>query len=410
MKPIEKIVDLDELQRLQDDFAYAVGMAFVTVDYKGVPVTKPSGFTDFCNHVRSHPEMLSRCYQCDAHGGLHAAISGEPHIYYCHAGLVDYAVPLILDGVYCGSVMGGQVKTYGDGASSVKTILSEKSHWQKYPELQSDWEKIKEGDLGKIRAVLRILQNTILNLMQKGYMELLSEELKQKDQEVLGERSRRKDLEKIIKRENDIGYIPVGKADMLFSRLSLIGNLAYIEKAEQTERSIYAFSDMLRYTLERKSNQISSLGEELSYIENYLTMEKLRLGDKFSYSVKVPEDFHTVSCPASMIQPIVENAIEYTVECQPEGGLVEITGREQDGDLAISIRDSGTGFPKEIIENINNEVMPAIEERNRYDLYSLNHNMCILFGKKYHLQIENLPDHSGAVVTIRIPMSNNLMK
>ncbi len=410
MKQIEKIVDINVLQQMQDDFAYAVGMAFITVDYTGKPITKPSGFTDFCTHLRKNPDYFAKCCQCDAHGGLQAAISGESQIYYCHAGLIDYAVPLILDGTYCGSVMGGQVKCSDTKGKEIKPILSETSNLSKDEELQNEWKKLKDGDIEKIAAVLRILQTSVLNLMRKGYMELMVNELKDKEKELLEEKNKRIKMEETMSNDQFKENIPREKADFLFSNLSIVSNLAYLEEAKQTEQSVYALSDMLRYSLERRDNQISTLGEELDYIKNYLTMEKLRLGDKFNYIIDVSEDYCEVPCPAMMLQPVVENAIEYTVENQSEGGSIEISGEQQNGDFVISVIDEGKGFPKEIIENINDEQMPAIKAKNRFALYNLNRNLCLLFGKKYHLEAKNLPNNSGAEVLIRIPMKNDLIK
>ena len=43
------LIDIEMLQRIQDAFADMTGMAVVTVDENGAPVTKESNFTDFCN-------------------------------------------------------------------------------------------------------------------------------------------------------------------------------------------------------------------------------------------------------------------------------------------------------------------------------------------------------------------------
>ncbi|KAA5605086.1 chemotaxis protein [Roseospira marina] len=98
-------------QRLQDAFSKATGLAAVTVDTEK-PVSNPSNFTRFCmDLVRKSPEGLRRCMECDLNGGKHSRETGRPSVYDCHAGLVDMAAPIIVDGEQVGSVIGGQVLT-----------------------------------------------------------------------------------------------------------------------------------------------------------------------------------------------------------------------------------------------------------------------------------------------------------
>ena len=99
-RKVSDFIDLDLLQSIQDNCSKAMGLAFITVDYKGIPITKYSGFTSHCVLGRQEKGFAEMCEQCDAHGGLHAAITGQPYIYRCHANLVDFAVPLIVNGSY----------------------------------------------------------------------------------------------------------------------------------------------------------------------------------------------------------------------------------------------------------------------------------------------------------------------
>lgn len=110
---LTQLISAERLQEVQDQFALATGFAAILVDYRGKPVTEPSGFTNFCRTLRLDPERQQGCFTCDAHGGFQGAIAGEPHIYICHAGLVDFSVPLMLDDDYLGAMMCGQVRLSG---------------------------------------------------------------------------------------------------------------------------------------------------------------------------------------------------------------------------------------------------------------------------------------------------------
>ena len=122
-KKISDYLDIGFLQMLQDNCSKAMGLAFVTVDYRGCPITNYSGFTPYCRLGRENQGFFEMCKQCDAHGGFQAAITGEPHIYRCHAGLVDFALPLIRDGIYMGSLMGGQIRLDQEEKGELECIL-----------------------------------------------------------------------------------------------------------------------------------------------------------------------------------------------------------------------------------------------------------------------------------------------
>ncbi|MGN0675528.1 MAG: PocR ligand-binding domain-containing protein, partial [Oscillospiraceae bacterium] len=87
-------------------------MAALTTDENGVPVTVGSGFTDFCtNLTRKSEKGCKRCEECDKNGALQTLHNGKPAVYRCHAGLVDFASPIMVNGKFIGSIIGGQVRT-----------------------------------------------------------------------------------------------------------------------------------------------------------------------------------------------------------------------------------------------------------------------------------------------------------
>ena len=107
---LEDVFDMDFLQSFQDSFARAIGMTAVTIDKDGKQVTRATDLTDFCmKYNRGIAEGCRRCEQCDKNGGETAARTGKPAIYECHAGLMDFAAPIIVDGQQIGSILGGQV-------------------------------------------------------------------------------------------------------------------------------------------------------------------------------------------------------------------------------------------------------------------------------------------------------------
>ncbi len=104
------LIDVKTLQDIQDGFSNATGMAALTTDANGTAVTRGSNFTDFCMELTRKSKIgCQRCEKCDKQGGENTMRTGNASTYYCHAGLVDFAAPIMINGKFIGSFIGGQV-------------------------------------------------------------------------------------------------------------------------------------------------------------------------------------------------------------------------------------------------------------------------------------------------------------
>jgi len=164
---VRHLIDVERLQRMEDRLAAATGLAMITVDYRGVPVTEASNFTAFCAAIRADPERRRGCFKCDAHGGLQSAIEGRPYIYTCHTGLVDISVPIMLGDQYVGAILAGQVQPTWD--SGITRLLPEDDSWRDYELLTSLREQIPTADAEKLDNVAHALFEMASYLVEKEF-------------------------------------------------------------------------------------------------------------------------------------------------------------------------------------------------------------------------------------------------
>jgi Predicted sensor domain len=121
---LDDIINAENFRKIQDSMAEAADMAMLTVDFAGRPVTPHSRCSPFCSLVRSRPDLDERCRKCDSRGGIEAARLRRPYVYLCHMGLLDFAVPIIVENQYIGSIMAGQVLVPNpDEAAELETIV-----------------------------------------------------------------------------------------------------------------------------------------------------------------------------------------------------------------------------------------------------------------------------------------------
>ena len=191
----------------------------------------------------------------------------------------------------------------------------------------------------------------------------------------------------------------------LFNVLNTIGRLAFFENAKMTEDVVYAFSDMMRYILRKSSQPLSSLGDEVGYVVNYLKIQKIRLGSRLQYSIDVPETFFTVKLPFLSLTTIVENSIKHAVESRASGGMIQIAARREDGDLYVDVTDNGDGMSQERITEILRGDAYRNKKEGAVGIYNINNRLIHYFGREYALMIESENKPSmGTKVTIKAPL------
>ena len=76
---LSDLIDIKTLQTIQDQFSKMTGMAALTTDENGMPVTKPSNFTRFCTITRNSKTGCKRCIQCDSFSANNALEEGDHH-------------------------------------------------------------------------------------------------------------------------------------------------------------------------------------------------------------------------------------------------------------------------------------------------------------------------------------------
>lgn len=168
---LRDVLDIDLLQRFQDNFAESMDIASVTVDMDGEPVTKPSSYTSFCiDYTHSTKTGDDRCALSHKKGGEEAARTGKPYIYKCHAGLIDFAAPIIVDGKQIATILGGQILTKKPEEDGFRVTAREIGvNEDKYVEAVNKVKITTEKNITAAAEVLFIVANS---LSQIGYQKL----------------------------------------------------------------------------------------------------------------------------------------------------------------------------------------------------------------------------------------------
>lgn len=183
----------------------------------------------------------------------------------------------------------------------------------------------------------------------------------------------------------------------LYNTLSGIRFLVSMNKTEEAEEMLYRFTKLLRSLLPKASEMIR-LEEEIENIKNYTELQKLRYPDCFEVVYDIDPEINDFEVPSFILQPIVENAILYSMEKEDNLGEISVSGYKQKGCIKIVIEDNGIGMSRNKLETVLNKEASI----NRVGLINVQERIQLNYGSNYGLKIESA-EGEGSKITFILP-------
>jgi LytS/YehU family sensor histidine kinase len=113
---------------------------------------------------------------------------------------------------------------------------------------------------------------------------------------------------------------------------------------EAADRMIAHLSDLLRLVLENPAVQEVPLRRELEFLDRYLAIEKVRFPDRLRVSTDIDAAALDAPVPSLLLQPLVENAVRYSIAPRVSGGEIRIRAARRDSSVRIEVEDDGPGL------------------------------------------------------------------
>ena len=193
----------------------------------------------------------------------------------------------------------------------------------------------------------------------------------------------------------------------LYNTLETIRMQALAAGNRDVATSVKLLGKSMHYVLENTGTSFTTLTRELEYIKTYLSIQKIRFGDRVNDSIEIDDSLDTDECRILplLLQPIVENAIIHGLENRDENGLITISIQGVAQDLIIEIRDNGDGMDAQSLEKL----IESVEHHNASDrqsigLYNISQRIRLLYGDGYYMHITSRPG-DGTCVTLKIPQN-----
>jgi|SRR5687767_2391615 len=164
----------------------------------------------------------------------------------------------------------------------------------------------------------------------------------------------------------------------LFNTLNSIASL--VRTNPDTARLvILKLSNILRRLL-RKHENLTTLREELAFIDDYLSIEMVRFGDKLRFLKDVEPAALDCTVPSMLLQPIVENSVKHGLSSKVAGGTIQLKVWISSGCLHLVVEDNGVGIPESELESLFSKGI---------GVSNVNERLKVLFGSDYKMWIDS---------------------
>ena len=176
----------------------------------------------------------------------------------------------------------------------------------------------------------------------------------------------------------------------LFNALNTVGVLIE-ENPEEARRLTTKMANIFRQTLRASERELVSLHEELSFVQDYLELEKARFGERLRVQQTISVD--NAEIPCFTLQLLIENAIKHGASPKIGTTTIRILVLQQGDRIQIQVSDDGVGMPKNTLAHI-------LEKG--YGLRNLIERLNILYASEFTWHIDS-EFQKGTVVSLQLP-------
>ena len=189
----------------------------------------------------------------------------------------------------------------------------------------------------------------------------------------------------------------------MFNTLVTINSIAKQEHCPDISFISQKMGEILRYNIS-SSGEYVRLRQEIEHIGSYLSIQKIRYGNRFDVFYDIPPELENCMVLKFILQPVVENTIKYAVQKGAGNYMIAITA-EADGEMVtISVQDDGAGMTearlREVQENLENG---SFSQDTSIGLKNVHSRIRIAYGPEYGVSVFSR-EHVGTRVLIRFPL------
>ena len=184
----------------------------------------------------------------------------------------------------------------------------------------------------------------------------------------------------------------------LYNTLQAIGSEALLNDENEIYEMLLALAGNLHYSI--KAPNINSLRDELTFTQNYVRLQKLRMGEKLYVSINIDDSLLDVMVPKCSLQPLVENSISHGIKGDRSTIHIHVFAEQSDNLLCIHVKDDGAGMDADTLLGIRQTIQesPVGLSGKSIGLANLYHRLRLMYGSQCDLLIDSKPELGTEII------------
>ncbi|MDO4260933.1 MAG: histidine kinase [Eubacteriales bacterium] len=191
----------------------------------------------------------------------------------------------------------------------------------------------------------------------------------------------------------------------LFNTLNAGAQLAMMEDAERTGAFLQNLAEFFRYNV-RRNDRDASLEEEIRLVDNYVYILNVRFSGEILFEKDVDENLLSIRVPSMILQPLVENAVNYGIRGLSREGRIELSVYQREENVCISVWDNGAGMEPERIRQVLDGLAGESDLRsssNGVGVKNVMERLRLYFQGQAKLEIFSEGADTGTEILITVP-------
>lgn len=204
------------------------------------------------------------------------------------------------------------------------------------------------------------------------------------------------------KRESELALLQSQiNPHFLYNTLDNICGLAILNRKDEIIETVKNMASFYRGVLS-KGSSIIPVSDEISILEDYLKILKLRYREEFEYEIDIDSEILECCIVKLTLQPLVENAIYHGLRKKRGKGIVIVKGSKVGKDIEFHIIDNGVGMKQEDIDVIMEDNRVDYRKKS-FGLKGTHERIRLYFGDQYGIRIQS-SEGEGTDISILMPL------
>lgn len=188
---------------------------------------------------------------------------------------------------------------------------------------------------------------------------------------------------------------------MLMNSLNVVYSLIQMKRYEEASEFTVLLMKYFQYAL-RKNSALVTVQEEITFVEDYIRLQKIRFKNRFSSVCQVTDEVRDLLIPQLLIQGFVENAVKYALAPDRITEIL-IDIQKQDGRLLISVIDTGEGMDQERVQALREGRAVEDATGKHVGLWNVRKRLDYYYGEDYRLEITS-GKNEGTMIHVSLPL------